>query len=181
MLVSFVWYLSCGDTHLTPIGDSISPLNLCCSLRVFTYPNRPSFLPLHFFGSQCSKSHMPNGHGKFSGAYDGDSSSLSEISCKYHCGINYFKLVIINCMINICNNKALTNLAKISCMRLKIGLQYPKLLGNQFNTNHRLIVKLGNQNFALYTHLCGYTMLRVFSAAVYFLRYFVGVKKVRKN
>lgn len=65
---------------------------------------------------------MFNGYGKFLGVYDGDFLLLFEILCKYYCGINYFKLVIINCMINICNNKVFINLVKIFCMRLKIGL-----------------------------------------------------------
>lgn len=54
------------------------------------------------------------------------------------------------------------NLANISCIRIKVNLQDPKLFGSQYNTNHRIIGKIGNQNLLhfIYIHLAvfGYTV-----------------------
>lgn len=60
-----IWgtYLSAGETHCVPTGVRTMPLNLSVSLRSLICPSLWSFLPLHFLGSQCSKSHIATVNG----------------------------------------------------------------------------------------------------------------------
>lgn len=61
----------------SPIGVSTMPLNFWPSFKVLINPNLANFLPLHFFGSHCSISHIAIGKG----------ISISEVS-------NYNKYII---------------------------------------------------------------------------------------
>lgn len=74
-------YLSSGETHFVPIGLSIKPPNFCCNFSVFTKPNLLNFLPEHFFGSHCSKSHIAKGQGNFSVSTSAGSAKLY-VKCK---------------------------------------------------------------------------------------------------
>jgi hypothetical protein len=48
---------------LVPTGVKTRPENRTPSRRVFINPCLTNFLPEHFFGSQCSRSHMAIGKG----------------------------------------------------------------------------------------------------------------------
>ena len=55
---------SLGETSFVPIGDRITPLNLCCSRSNETKRSLTSLRPEHFLGSQCPRSHIDMRHGK---------------------------------------------------------------------------------------------------------------------
>lgn len=50
-----------------PTGVNTMPGNLCPRLRGRTKPSRTSFLPEHFLGSQCFRSHIATGNFTVSG------------------------------------------------------------------------------------------------------------------